>query len=297
MKRFNFEDGIFELDSLLLCNIGPVGGATSGTPTTPTETTNVQDPKKPKGTDKTNAAGNEDGVPDANNKPKDPKDPSKTTLKDPVKPTTPQNARDLLASMESAEKTIINITELMMAIIKMNRERKDMEVKMMWSECQNICNNIQTQADNMRKDALRNVIIGVCCSVISIGAGGLSMYSAGNALKDINKAAAEFAKGGANAQGNLDIALKQIDNTAKWWNGIAEIAKGVGQMGGSFNDYFSKEKEAENKGLDALTEVFRTAMEEVKKNLDDARNAITSCQSNISELLQSNRQTLNKVMG
>ncbi|WP_295365628.1 hypothetical protein [uncultured Succinivibrio sp.] len=297
MKRFNFEDGIFELDSLLLCNIGPVGGATSGTPTTPTETTNVQDPKKPKGTDKTNAAGNEDGVPDANNKPKDPKDPSKTTLKDPAKPTTPQNARDLLASMESAEKTIINITELMMAIIKMNRERKDMEVKMMWSECQNICNNIQTQADNMRKDALRNVIIGVCCSVISIGAGGLSMYSAGNALKDINKAAAEFAKGGANAQGNLDIALKQIDNTAKWWNGIAEIAKGVGQMGGSFNDYFSKEKEAENKGLDALTEVFRTAMEEVKKNLDDARNAITSCQSNISELLQSNRQTLNKVMG
>lgn len=297
MKRFNFEDGIFELDSLLLCNIGPVGGATSGTPTTPTEPSNVQDPNKPKGTENTKPAGKDDGVPDANNKPKEPKDPSTTTLKDPAKPTTPQNARDLLAGMESAEKTIISITELMMAIIKMNRDRKDMEVKMMWAECQNICSNIQTQADNMRKDALRNLIIGVCCSAISIGAGGLSMFAAGNALKGINKAADEFAKGGANAQANLDIALKNIDNTAKWWNGIADIAKGVGQMGGSFNDYFSKEKEAENKGLDALTEVFRTAMEEVKKNLDDARNSITSCQSNISELLQTNRQTLSKVMG
>ena len=39
------------------------------------------------------------------------------------------------------------------------------------------------------------------------------------------------------------------------------------------------------------------SQEEIKKALDDARNAITSCQSNVNELFQSNRQTLNKVMG
>ncbi len=289
MKCFNFDDGILELDSVLLCNISvPPMGTQYGT--APTGDSTIDQTAKNSGV----SAG--DSIPDVGDA-KDSKEPGKTTLKEPGTQITDKNAQDILSAMADAEKTVVSITELLQAIIKMNRERKDMEVKMMWAECQNIVNNIQTQADNIRSDALKSFIINLCVSGLSIGAGTMSTISASKSLSKINAAADAFNAGGEKAVQNLDIALKNVDQNSKFWGGLAEITKGVGQFANAFNEYFSKRTEAGNKELDAQTEVFRTVMEEVKKNLDDARSAITSCQSNISELLQTNRQTLNKVMG
>ena len=291
MKKFNFEDGIFELDSLLLCNIS-VPSATAGAPAT------VQDPETDStvnGADKTKKADGGDTVPAADDT-KNKEDPNKTTLQKPTKPITPKNTQDLFAQIGKVDTAVTSITELLMAIIKMNRDRKDMEVKMMWAECQNICNNIQSQAENMRADAKRALIMGICCSCVSIAAGGLSMFSAGRSLKQLNSISSEL-KAGTMDKNAFDLAKDAVDNKSKWWNGFTEVVKGIGQLGGNVNEYLSKLTEAENKDIDAQTEVLRTAMEEIKKALDDARNAITSCQSNVNELFQSNRQTLNKVMG
>ena len=292
MKRFNFEDGILELDSLLLCNINPVGSGTPQVPTVPVEGDDNVDPtkaKQPQGGD----------VPKAD--PKEPADPGKTQLSEPKKPITPKTTKETTDAMAAAqEKTVVTITELLQAIIKMNRDRKDMEVKMMWSECQNVVNNMHTQAENMRKDALKSLIIGICCSVVSVSAGAISVVGASRALKGIDNAVGQFNASTAADKvkvAQLDAGIKAAENANKWWGGVAQIAQGVGQLGTAIDNFTTKRMEAGNKDIDAQTEVLRTAMEEIKKCMDDARNAITSCQSNISELLQTNRQTLNKVMG
>ncbi len=292
MKRFNFEDGILELDSLLLCNINPVGGGTPQVPTVPVEGDDNVDPtkaKQPKGGE----------VPKA--EPKEPADPGKTQLSEPKKPITPKTTKDTIDAMAAAqEKTIVTITELLQAIIKMNRDRKDMEVKMMWAECQNVVNNMHTQAENMRKDALKSLIIGICCSALSGIGGAISIGGGIKGLKGINNAVSAFnASTAADAVkvAQLDASIKATEQAGKIWSGAAQIAQGVGQLGTAIDNYTTKKMEAGNKDIDAQTEVLRTAMEEIKKCMDDARNAITSCQSNISELLQTNRQTLNKVMG
>ena len=122
------------------------------------------------------------------------------------------------------------------------------------------------------------------------------MVSAGRSLKQLNSISSEL-KAGTMDRNAFELAKDVVDNKSKYWTGFIDIVKGIGQLGGNVNEYLSKMTEVENKDIDAQTEVLRTAMEEIKKALDDARNAITSCQSNVNEMFQSNRQTLNKVMG
>ncbi len=299
MKKFNFEDGIFELDSLLLCNIS-VPSATAGAPAT------VQDPETDttvNGADKTKKTEGGDTVPAADDT-KDKKDPGKTTLQKPTKPVTPENTKDVLNAMGMANEAITSITELLQQIIKMNRERKDMEMKMLWSECQNVCNNITKQADNIRSDALKNMIVGIVCSAVTIGVSAMSMANSISGLKELGDAKTTLDTKLADKTADHAAAIRdfQATNTTvemkgKYFSACADAINAFSKAGQSVNDYFSKLTEAENKEIDASNEMLRTAMEEIKKTVDDARNSITSCQSNFNELLQSNRQTMNKVLG
>ncbi|MBQ3678980.1 MAG: hypothetical protein II929_05665 [Succinivibrio sp.] len=301
MIRFNYSDGTVQFDSLLLCEIGPVGNNSQTPGTIP-----VDEPVMPKGSGDVKDPDQNQKVPPAGDNMDVPSD-KETPLADPKKEITPQNTQSLLSQMDTAEKAIVSITELLQAIIKMNRERKDMEVKMLWSECQSICNNIQSQADNIRKDAVKNLIVGLCCSAVSVISGSITLSVSAKGLKDLSAAKTEMNK--AMSVENVTEEAKRmaldkfnatrsiVDARGQYWNAVGEMAKAASQMGSNISDFFSKQMEAENKELDATNEVLRTAIEEIKKAMDDARNSITSCQSNISELLQTNRQTLNKVMG
>ncbi|MBE6422397.1 hypothetical protein [Succinivibrio dextrinosolvens] len=302
MMVFDFEERILELDSALLCNIDGIG---SGTPvhggTTIDDDFDIDDDID---VDDADGADDADEVPEAK-KTEDKADPDKTTL---AKPKTSPSAADhqaLMAAMANADKTVGSIVELLQAIIKMNRERKDLEVKMMWTECQNICNNIQAQADKMKADAVKSLVIGLVTSSISVICGALSvrssiksisaMQSATTKLNQASEGATRAAKNLASK--NFDAEKATVDARLQKWSGINEAVKGLSQMAGSVSDYMKANMEADNKKIDAANEVLRTAMEEIKKALDDARNSITSAQSNINELLQTHRQTTNKVMG
>lgn len=299
MMVFDFEDRILELDSALLCNIDGIG---SGTPvhggTTIDDDFDIDDDLDVDGAD------DADEVPDAK-KTEDKADPDKTTL---AKPKTSPSAADhqaLMNAMANADKTVGSIVELLQAIIKMNRERKDLEVKMMWSECQNICNNIQAQADKMKADAVKSLVIGMVTAGISVICGALSVRSAVKSISAMTSATTklnEASEGATRAAKNLasknfDADKTIIDARLQKWNGINEAVKGLSTMAGTVSDYMKANMEADNKKLDQANEILRTAMEEIKKALDDARNSITSAQSNINELLQTHRQTTNKVMG
>lgn len=302
MKRFNFEDCIFELDSDLLCNIDALGGTGARIP----GQLPVEDDVNAQGI-KDEKVGASDELPPANGADKKDGKDDKTPLTPPSKDISKENAKIALYSLADAEKTVTSVVALLQAIIKMNRERKDMELKMLWSECQNICKNIEAQAKNIRADALKGLIVGICCSVISIGAGSISIRSsvkslsglkeAGNNLKTALSAENITKDARKAAYKTFDQAKAKIDANTQFWNAISDVSKGVGQLGNSLSEYFSKQMEADNKTIDATNEVLRTAMEEIKKSVDDARNSITSAQSNMNELLQTHRQTTNKVMG
>ncbi|SKA59017.1 hypothetical protein SAMN02745213_00574 [Succinivibrio dextrinosolvens DSM 3072] len=313
MMVFDFEDRILELDSALLCNIDGVG---SGTPVQQGGGYNneedydlVDEAEFDKVLDAdddldVDGADGADEVPDAK-KTEESADPSKTTLDKPKNPPSVADHQALMTAMANADKTVGSIVELLQAIIKMNRERKDLEVKMMWTECQNICNNIQAQADKMKADAVKSLVIGLVTSSISVICGALSVRSAvksvaamQSATTKLNQASEGATRAAKNlASKNFDADKSVIDARLQKWSGINEAVKGLSSMAGSVSDYMKANMEADNKKIDAANEVLRTAMEEIKKALDDARNSITSAQSNINELLQTHRQTTNKVMG
>ena len=299
MTVLNFESILWDPNSLLLCSIGTVGNNPQIPGNIPVDDPNVLGAEKSKQTEgnvQIPPAEDKEGVGD-----------KKIPLEEPKKDITDQNTKSLLSQMDSARNAILSITDLLQAIIKMNRERKDMEIKMLWSECENVCNNIQSQADNMRKDALKNLIVGLACSTVSIACGGLSIMSSVKGLKDLSAAKAELNQ--ALSVENITDAAKgfayqefsnvktMVDNRTQFWNAISDVCKAASQGTSSLSEYYTKRMEAGNKELDATNEVLRTAMEEIKKCIDDARNSITSSQQNINEMLQTNRQTLNKVMG
>lgn len=301
MMVFDFEDRIFELDSALLCNLDGVSGNTNvqGGQTT-NNVDDVNDPNKVKEPPKENE-GDKVPPPKDNNK----KDPPETTLKPPLADPTVPNTKTLFFAIDAAEKTVNNIVDLLQAIIKMNRERKDLEVKLMWSECQNICNNIQAQAEKMKADAVKSLVIGLVTAGVSVVCGMMQVRSAVKSVSAIHAATDKLntATEGATratkniAQRNFDAEKAIVDSRLQKWAGISEAVKNLGTMAGSVSDYMKSTMEADNKKIDAINEVLRTAMEEIKKSLDEARNSITSAQSNINELLQTHRQTTNKVLG
>lgn len=299
MKAFNFEDRFFDPDSLLLCNIGPVGNNPQVPGNIP-----VDDDSTVRGAGKKEKTDGTDLVPPAEDKEAVDK---KIPLEEPKKEITAQNTEELIADMDKSKTAIIAISELLQEIIKMNRERKDMEIKMLWTECENVCNNIQTQADNIRTDAVKNLVVGLVTSTVSVVCGAMSIGSAASGLKELNAAESQLQQT-INTE-NITVeekgfAYQQFSNTratvetrTQLWNGISQVCNALSQAGSAVSDYFSKQMEAQNKEIDATNEVLRTGMEEIKKAIDDARNSILSAQQNANELHQTHRQTMNKVMG
>ncbi len=298
MKRFNLEDGVLDFDSLL-CNIVPVGS----NPQVPGDIPLGEGSSVP-GAGKVQSEG-ENKIPPAGDK--EVAGEKKTPLEEPRNNINSQNTKETLEQLDKVQTSVVSITELLQAIIKMNRDRKDMEMKMLWTECENVCNNIQSQADNIRKDAVKNLVVGLACSAVSVVCGTMSIVASSKGLKEMSAAKTELnnalsvenltEEGKKQAYKAFEAVKGGVDSRIQFWKAVGDVTNSVSQMGNSISDYFSKQMEADNKKLDAVNEVLRTAMEEIKKATDDARNSITSCQSNISELLQTNRQTLNKVMG
>ncbi len=370
MIIFNYDDGIVSLKTDLLCNVITIPPGYSN-PVAQSEMA-----QGPQGAKDATKAGEADNVPDAKNKGVDPTN-DKREIQKPTANIDAKSTAEILNAMGKTDGTLMSIVELMAMIIKMNREKKDMESKQMWSECQSLCANIQNQADNIRSNAWKNLAIGIVTSAVSVACGGFSLHAARTGLSKLNaaqkqaqsivqkaedgvaKSADKIANGankvaeGANktvenakkvvekgteaVQKTVEKGVKETasaankvadktENVSKGvnealkeakreasevvsnaieeaklgtqkWSAVGEIVGGISKAGQSLGEFMTARMEANNKEIDIQNEVIRTAIEALKKSIDDSRSIITNSQSQMNELLQSNRSSISKILG
>ncbi len=300
MNHYIMLDEMKGFDSLLWCGIDPVGSSSNAYGSQAVQ--GNMDVEKAEGKDA--VAGAEEG-----NLPppvKEAEDKKPKNLNPPKQGADASKAGEVLN--QKAVQSVENLlTQIMILMMKNNHDRRVQAAKQVWAEASVVAAKMHTQAEDSRSSAFRTMMVSACVAGVSLVAAGYSAYSAHGANKaiesakqtvenvsnDVTKVAADIKE----AKDALEVALEQGKEIRGKAEAITSLTQAAGQIATAISDYRKASTEADSKILDADMEILRAEMDTLRKIIDDARQTVQQTMSSMNEMLQTKRQTMQRIMG